>query len=906
MTPTGPRRLALLRSGIVAAATVLALAASTLPTMAAPAEGDILAAGGPTAVAGSYIVVLRDSAVRATAVDTTARDLTAQQGGGVGPVYRHALRGFEARLSERGARRLAAHPAVASVTQNHTMSVAGVQSPTPSWGLDRIDQRALPLDNSFTYPRVSPGVRAYIIDSGINLTHTEFAGRAVSGWDFIDNDADATDCQGHGTHVAGTVGGTTYGVAKNVQLVAVRVFNCDGRGTTSNVLAGVDWVTGDHDPGQLAVANMSLGGPPYAPMVDAVRRSIADGVSYVVAAGNESGADACSYTPASVPEAITVAATDATDARATFSNIGTCVDLFAPGVDITSAYIGSNTATRTASGTSMATPHATGAAALILADNPTYTPAQVTQALLADTTPGVVTNPGVGSPNRLLHVSATTPANDFALTATPASGTVTVGGTISTTITATVTSGAAQPVSLVARGLPDGATATFQPASVSSNGSTTLTINTASTTMAGDYTITVIGTGTGATRATAFQLHLNDPAGCVGSNGTDTPITQGDSPLVPITITDCPGAAARNSTIELHIDHSGIGDLDIRLLSPDGTWYYLLDRTGGDSDDIDYTFTHDLSSETANGTWMLWLNDLLHSGTGFLDSWRINLAGADLPAPACGGRTTTNLRIPAAGTVESSISVAECGLAPSTKSYIEPNIRHQYGRDLRVSLVAPDGQAILLKDAYVGSYRANVRETFITDLSSKPTAGTWKLRVENVADYEGVFEGWKLTLDGGTTPTPTTPPPTTPPPTTPPPTTPPPTTPPPTTPPPTTPPPTTPPPTTPPPTTPPPGGSPACTAVYSVQDQWNGGFVVNVNVTAGAIPLTGWRVTLNLPGGASVTSLWNGVNSGTSGTITVANQSYNGRLAAGQTTNFGFQGTGNGNGATVTCTGSLN
>ncbi|WP_311773699.1 S8 family serine peptidase [Micromonospora echinospora] len=885
MTPTGPRRPALLRSGIAAAATVLALAASTVSATAAPAEGDILAAGGPTAVAGSYIVVLRDSAVRVTAVDTTARDLTAQQGGSVGPVYRHALRGFEARLSERGARRLAAHPAVASVTQNHTVSVAGVQSPTPSWGLDRIDQRALPLDNSFTYPRVSPGVRAYVIDSGINLTHTEFAGRAVSGWDFIDNDADATDCMGHGTHVAGTVGGATYGVAKNVQLVAVRVFNCDGRGTTSNVLAGVDWVTGDHDPGELAVANMSLGGPPYAPMVDAVRRSIADGVTYVAAAGNESGADACSYTPASVPEAITVAATDATDARASFSNIGTCVDLFAPGAEITSAYIGSSTATRTASGTSMATPHVTGAAALILADNPTYTPAQVSQALLADTTPGVVTNPGVGSPNRLLYVSATTPANDFALTATPVSGTVTAGGTISTTITATVTNGAAQPVSLVARGLPGGADATFQPASVPSNGSTTLTINTASTTMAGDYTITVIGTGTGATRATAFQLHVNDPAGCVGSNGTDTAITQSTSALVPIAITDCPGAAARNSTIELHIDHSGIGDLDIRLLAPDGTWYYLLDRTGGHSDDIDYTFTHDLSSETANGTWTLWLNDLLHSGTGFLDSWRINLAGADLPAPACGGRTTTNLRIPAAGTVESSISVADCGLAPSTKSYIEPNIRHQYGRDLRVSLIAPDGQAILLKDAYVGSYRANVGETFITDLSSKPTAGTWKLRVENVANYEGMFEGWKLTLDGGTTPPPTTPPPTTPPPTTPPPTTP--------------------PPTTPPPTTPPPGGSPACTAVYSVQDQWNGAFVANVNVTAGATPLTGWRVTLNLPGGASVTSLWNGVNSGTSGTITVANQSYNGRLAAGQTTSFGFQGTGNGNGATATCTGSL-
>ncbi|MFI0795081.1 S8 family serine peptidase [Micromonospora rubida] len=746
MTRTGPRWLSPLRCGVVAAATVLALTATAVPASAAPAEGEILAAGGPTAVAGSYIVVLRDSAVGATAVETTARSLTSRQGGGVGPVYRHALRGFEARLSERGARRLAADPEVASVTQNHTVSVSDVQSPTPSWGLDRLDQRALPLDNSFTYPRVSPAVRAYVIDTGINLTHTEFAGRAVSGWDSYDNDADATDCHGHGTHVAGTIGGSTFGVAKNVQLTAVRVFNCTAGGSYAQVIAGVDWVTGDHDPGELAVANMSLGGPAFAPMAEAVRRSIADGVTYAVAAGNENGADACTTTPSGVPEAITVAATGATDARAAFSNVGTCVDLFAPGVDIPSAYIGGNTATRTASGTSMATPHVTGAAALILADHPTYTPAQVTQALLADSTPEVVTDPGVGSPNRLLHVSATTPANDFTLTATPASGTVTPGGTVSTTIAGTVTRGAAQPVTLVARGLPAGATATFQSASISSNASTTLTISTGATTLAGAYTVTVIGTGTGVIRPVVFQLRVNNVPGCVGSDGTDRAISDYDNLYAPITFTGCPGAAARNSTVEVHIDHPVIGELDVRLISPRGTWYYLLYHTGGSGDDIDYTFTYDLSAEPANGTWTLYVSDYLHQGTGFLDSWRLNLAGADLPPPACGGISTTDLRVPGLGVVESPISVPNCGRAPSTTSYIETNITHPFMRELRISIIAPGGQEFLLKDGLEGSYRSNAREAFITDLSGKPTLGTWKLRVESVTESEGLLEGWKLTL----------------------------------------------------------------------------------------------------------------------------------------------------------------
>ncbi|MDQ3576470.1 MAG: S8 family serine peptidase, partial [Actinomycetota bacterium] len=242
---------------------------------------------------------------------------------------------------------------------------------------------------------------------GINLTHGDFGGRAVNGRDTVDNDNDATDCNGHGTHVAGTVGGTAYGLAKAVKLIAVRVLNCQGSGTTAGVIAGVDWVTANHV--KPAVANMSLGGGASTTLDQSVQRSIAAGVTYALASGN-SNTNACNSSPARVPEALTVNASDINDARATFSNFGTCTDLFAPGVGITSAWIGGNTATNTISGTSMASPHVAGAAALHLAANPTATPAQVNSAIVAAATPNKITNPGTGSANLLLFTgTGTTP-----------------------------------------------------------------------------------------------------------------------------------------------------------------------------------------------------------------------------------------------------------------------------------------------------------------------------------------------------------------------------------------------------------------------------------------------------------------------------------------------------------------
>lgn len=277
------------------------------------------------------------------------------------------------------------------------VSVANV----PSWGLDRINQRLLPLDSTFSYQYNGAGVTAYVIDTGINSTHSEFTGRVATGNSQIVDGRGTTDCNGHGTHVAGTIGGSTFGVARAVTLVPVRVLDCLGSGTFSGVIAGIDWVIANHLAGQPAVANLSLGGGYSLAVNDAIARLVADGVVVSVAAGN-SNANACNYSPSSAPNAITVGATEKTDLRASYSNFGTCLDVFAPGSLITSSWIGSNTATSTISGTSMASPHVAGVAALMLEKNPNATPLQIRNDLVAFATPNVVNSPGTGSPNILL------------------------------------------------------------------------------------------------------------------------------------------------------------------------------------------------------------------------------------------------------------------------------------------------------------------------------------------------------------------------------------------------------------------------------------------------------------------------------------------------------------------------
>jgi subtilisin family serine protease len=379
--------------GLAALATGIA---GTGAATAAPAEGAIVNAHAPGAIKDRYIVVLKDNAeARKPGI---AQKLADRFGGTVKDEYGTAVRGFTANLTEKSAKRLAANPAVASVEQDRAVRMADTQASAP-WGLDRIDQRALPLATTYVYPSKAATVTAYILDTGVRLTHSEFGGRAVSGYDFIDKDSDASDCQGHGTHVAGTVAGTTYGVAKQAKIVSVRVLGCDGSGSYSAIIAGVDWVT--KNAVKPAVANMSLGGSASASLDTAIKNSIAAGVTYAVAAGNENK-DACSVSPARTPEAITVGATEATDARASYSNYGSCLDIFAPGSNILSSVKGSDTASGRMSGTSMATPHVAGVAALYLANNPARTPAQVRDAMVADATPSKVTSPGSGSPNKLL------------------------------------------------------------------------------------------------------------------------------------------------------------------------------------------------------------------------------------------------------------------------------------------------------------------------------------------------------------------------------------------------------------------------------------------------------------------------------------------------------------------------
>ncbi|WDE10557.1 S8 family serine peptidase [Thalassomonas haliotis] len=406
---------------------------------------ELYSAPAATAIAGQYIVVykkpevikLGDKKALADFTTSTTNELVNTLGLDVQRQYNTALSGILVTADKAKLASLLAHPSVDFVEQDSRVSVDpgySINQANPTWGLDRIDQRALPLDKQFNPSQQGTGVTAFVIDTGINVSHNDFGGRASSGWDFIDGDNNANDCHGHGTHVAGTVGGTTWGVAKQANLVGVRVLSCSGSGSNSGVIAGVDWVA--NNANGPSVANMSLGGGKSTALNNAVAGAVNSGVFFAVAAGNDNG-NACNKSPASEPSAYTVGSTSSNDNRSSFSNYGTCLDIYAPGSSIKSAWIGSNSATNTISGTSMASPHVAGTAALYLDADPSLSPAQLSAQLTANATANVVGDAKTGSPNLLVYTESEGAAPGL-------DETVSGGTNSNTTFTYTVPSGASK------------------------------------------------------------------------------------------------------------------------------------------------------------------------------------------------------------------------------------------------------------------------------------------------------------------------------------------------------------------------------------------------------------------------------------------------------------------------------
>ncbi|NEW71780.1 MULTISPECIES: S8 family peptidase [Streptomyces] len=395
------RRLGLAIAAATAVTAGVFVAVPAGATTAQPAEGTVYGTQAKNAVDGSYIVMLKGG--KSIKAASEGKDLAEQYGGKLRRSYDSAINGFSANgLSDTEAKRLAADPSVAKVVQNHRYTIKGTQENPPSWGLDRIDQEDTQGDKKYAYPdSAGEGVTAYVIDTGVRTSHKDFEGRATSGFDAVDNDDSADDGNGHGTHVAGTIAGAEHGVAKKAKVVAVRVLDDQGSGTTEQVVAGIDWVTENHEGP--SVANMSLGGTPDEALDAAVQKAIDSGVTFGVAAGNES-ADAGQSSPARVKDAITVASSTDKDEQSDFSNYGDVVDIYAPGSDITSDWNTGDDATNTISGTSMATPHVVGAAAVYLSGHQDAKPADVAKGLTDGATADKISNPGEGTPNKLLKV----------------------------------------------------------------------------------------------------------------------------------------------------------------------------------------------------------------------------------------------------------------------------------------------------------------------------------------------------------------------------------------------------------------------------------------------------------------------------------------------------------------------
>ncbi|NUO77536.1 MAG: S8 family serine peptidase [Lysobacter sp.] len=568
-------------------------------------------------VPGRYIVVLKDRAAQlsiestrgASNIPAVARDLSLKHRAKLVRSYQRALRGFVVDANDASLAKLLNDPNVAYVEEDGYVTLDATQSGA-TWGIDRVDQRDLPLSTTYTYDTDATGVHAYIIDSGVRADHSQFTGRLGNGYSSVPGDASTNDCNGHGTHVAGTVAGSTWGVAKNATVHAVRVVDCDGGGTTSGVIEGMDWVAANRV--RPAVANMSLGFPASEAIDAAVNNMLSAGVVVAASAGNTNN-EACTGSPRRVPGALTVAASNRNDARSVWSSTqasgwGACVDLFAPGTDVVSAGISGATSSATKSGTSMATPHVTGAAALYLATHPAAMPDEVHAAIVNNATVGKITGDLKGTPNRLLNTRFTAdpgpgnsaPAANFTSSAS--------GLTVQFTDTSSDSDG-----SIASRSWNFGDGSTSTAASPSKTYSA-----------AGTYTVSLTVTDDdGATNTKTATVTVGSGGAQTYSNTTDYAISDNATVDSPIVVSGRSGNATSNASVTVAIVHTYQGDLKVELVAPDGSLYNIHNRTGASTDNINKTVTLNLSSEALNGTWKLRVNDGGFGDTGKIDSWSV-------------------------------------------------------------------------------------------------------------------------------------------------------------------------------------------------------------------------------------------------------------------------------------------
>ncbi len=669
-----------------------ALAIATLVLVACFPEAPGAADGGKLVraqvpVAGEYIVVLAeapDARPMSTAeVVALSEELLAPLQKKPGQELAAALRAFTAAgLTEQEALSLAKDERVAYVEENGVIAVTATQSAAP-WGLDRIDQASLPLNQAYRYNTDGAGVRVYVIDTGVRATHAGFGGRVTAGFSAVDDGQGAGDCHGHGTAVAGIIGSATWGVAKNAQMVSVRVLDCQGHGTTASVLAGVDWVAARR--GGPSVANLSLGGGASDALDAAVRNLVAAGVTTVVAAGN-GAQDACTVSPAREGSAITVAATTPSDAFASFSNLGSCVDLAAPGVDIPSAGSTSDSASELRSGTSMASPHVAGAAALYLASNPSASPAQVLAVLAANATAGRLTGVG-GAPNLLLYTGFigggggnAAPAVTFTA---PTAG-ATVSGMVTLAATASDVDGAVVAVRFE---LPDGTAVTDTSAPYSATWNTAQMAN-------GVRAVRAIATDDGGATSSAqiMVTVANGSGSCIDGTfrAIDVPKAIPDNDLTGVTstVTVTGDGVVASLALSLDISHPYRGDLVVTLSSPRGTSYSVTSRAGGSADNLvllNVPVTA-FAGEPAAGAWKLVASDHALLDAGTLNSWSLRIVGScAVGGAAWSGSATPNLATVDDDQVCSTLRVSSAGgLAAAAK--LDVTGRHDYRSSLRATL----------------------------------------------------------------------------------------------------------------------------------------------------------------------------------------------------------------------------